>query len=255
MSTPTLNVVTRVGTRPQAFQRCRFTVRKQTYPEVLHICGTEDDNAEGAGWAAFAGKHISYRRLTEEDDGNYFYNRYLNRFTGHVKDGYVMYLDDDDQFMRETAAAEIVEAMEAAGAGLGIWKVRFPQQCVPKISFGYVPTLADVSGIGFCWRTDLSKYVWWQQCFASDFYCIHGIFRECERQGVPVLWIDKVLTGVQRRFSAGGGGSREDFNESDRIDIARGTFGLPAGPSSSAASLHPERSRPAVDAAGDGGHP
>jgi len=41
-------------------------------------------------------------------------NLYMHELAEQVKDGWIMYLDDDDKFMSETSAAEIMAEIEQA---------------------------------------------------------------------------------------------------------------------------------------------
>ena len=76
----------------------------------------------------------------------------MHELADKVKDGWIMYLDDDDKFMTETSAAEIMAEIEHDDQLL-LWRVKIGKIIVPAdVHFGKRIKQGHVSGIGFAFR-------------------------------------------------------------------------------------------------------
>lgn len=185
-----LTVITRTSNRPRFFAKCRDSIKNQTVTcnHIVISDDPKDDYVEGDEVY-----HI------EKKKGKYPYNLYFNEVT-HLIDDYVMFLDDDDQFTTTQAAKKILEVIDEDK--IVLWKVKFGGSTIPD-KVGETPTFANISGIGFAYHK--KHWVDWQDKTGGDFSVISELYQKLE----PV-WINEVLTGLQRPDGRAGGAKRHD---------------------------------------------
>lgn len=196
---PLVNVITRTSNRPLFFYCNRESILSQDYDNIRHLVSYDDE----------ATKEYIDKYPQSEELSTYFiprpsfkkdhfpYNLYCNELMSHVKDGWIMFLDDDDILSRPDSISEIVKRINSED-DLILWKVQFPNRTVPKF-INRTPKMGDISAIGFMFH---SKHVvpnMWDDRQGSDYRVIHKLYRQLK----PV-WIDEVYTQINyennRRF-------------------------------------------------------
>ena len=131
------------------------------------------------------------------------YNLHLNTLADNVTDGWIVYLDDDDVFTRPDSLSTIAAHMTNEGRLL-LWKVQFPDGVtIPEDQFfGQPPRVCHISGIGFAFHTSHRTHAVWDAWSCSDYRVVSRLW-----EAVPEkVWIDDVLTGLQREDAWGGRG-------------------------------------------------
>lgn len=118
---PLINILTRTSNRPRAFEKNRKSILNQTYKNIKHIVCTDDEASveyiNQNGIEDF--RMMNREKLIEEDQsrdpdtGPYSpHNLYLNQMMNDVHEGWVIYLDDDDEFSSPEVLKEISELIE-----------------------------------------------------------------------------------------------------------------------------------------------
>ncbi len=206
-----INVICRTSNRQCFFREHVKSVRSQSHPYIRHIVGA-DDEASYKYASALVEDVLCLDKLERREELGFFhfpYNLYLNELMGHVKEGWIMFLDDDDCFASVDSAARMVEHIASEDDVL-LWKVKFAHQVIPANCFGKVPMCGDISGIGVLFH---SKYRWlakWDDVKESDFRVIMKLFR-----ALRPVWIDEVYTKVNyiafahNDFGAGRGNRKD----------------------------------------------
>jgi len=210
---PLINVLTRTSDRPDFFNRCRQSVLDQLYPRVNHLICADTDSS-----AAYLESipHLRVKRTPRDHarkrmlDGYLCYhapyNLYINELMTRVQPGWVMLLDDDDEFMHPECL-NILESNLGSEDELVLWRVQFPQGVlIPEDEyFGKPPVCTHISSIGFAVHTKYREHLVYDEDSCSDFRAIRRLHRV-----VPsVRWIPDVLTGLQREDTRGGFGYTE----------------------------------------------
>lgn len=187
MNKPLINILTRTHNRPEYFRICKSSIEQQTYKNVNHIVGSD-----------VLCTYTEYYPLTKEEtpppsipNGHYYtpYNLYLNDLQKYVKDGWIMYLDDDDMFSY-TNSLEIIVNNLTSEDDMVIWRVAItPDFIVPSHSFGRDIVACDFSGIGFVFH---SKHlpVDWGNLSMGDY----RVGKQLQNKGLELKWISAVLT-------------------------------------------------------------
>ncbi|MFP4471194.1 MAG: hypothetical protein ACLFPE_10945 [Bacteroidales bacterium] len=135
------------------------------------------------------------------------YNLYVNQLMEHVKDGYVLVLDDDDMFMKPSSLQVIANHISGKD-NLVFWRVQFPEgRVIPEDEyFGKPPVFWHFSGIGFAFHSKYIAHAQWDGWKGADFAVASRLYGIIPNK----IYIDQVLTGLQRQTGWGGFGARGD---------------------------------------------
>ena len=176
-----LNILTRTYKRPVSFRDCRQSILSQTYDNINHIIGSPIKCNYYPDAMLFKTPKTTKRSV----------NLYMYELAEKVNSGWIMYLDDDDKFMTETSASEIMAEADHDDQLL-LWRVKIGKIIVPADKyFGRTIKQGHISGIGFAFH---SKHLPapWDAGHASDHRVIKHFADKLE-----VKWIDKILTRTQ----------------------------------------------------------
>ena len=182
---PIINVLTRTHNRPNYFKHCRESVLSQKYDgEINHIISVDDSRD-----LKYVSGDITIK-VGGNDKFSYPYNLYFSDMIHHVKEGWILHLDDDDMLTRPNSIQTMIEHISSE-SDLLLWKVDFREMgIVPKQCFGKIPIIGDISSIGFLVHSKHWKD--WTPIKCGDFYVIEKYYKKLN----PV-WINDVLTGLQ----------------------------------------------------------
>jgi len=190
MKNPSINILTRTHNREKYFNVCKHSIVNQTYKNVNWIVGSDID----CPYYPNAIKLEERNNFSPIPAGHYYapYNEYLNQLATNVKDGWVMYLDDDDEFLSPNALTDLANQIDSEDIML-VWKVRITKNwIVPCKTFGQRIQSGDFSGIGFMFH---SKYlpVDWGFISCGDY----RVAQQLLNKGLKIKWVDEVLTSTQ----------------------------------------------------------
>jgi len=213
---PLVNILTRTSGRPKYFGKCIESIRKQTYPNINHLISVDDDKSE-----EYVKLYTENYIRVEKFKGNIPtvdnetkqrraapYNLYLNDLRKEVKEGWIMFLDDDDVFLENTAIEEMINAARDEN-DLLLWKVKFPTRIIPeqKLFEKHMIALNHFSMIGFMYNKVHDYKADFDYFSGGDFFFISQLAPK-----IPAsVWIDKVYTGIQRNNQMGGFGKKDDM--------------------------------------------
>ncbi|MFA6518474.1 MAG: glycosyltransferase family A protein [Candidatus Shapirobacteria bacterium] len=185
---PLINILTRTAGRPVFFKECRQSVVNQTYVNVRQIIGIDDKKSMDYLGGINKRDIIEYPRLKRKKEADFPYNLYLNRLIKEVKEGWVMYLDDDDMLVNKYSLEKLATYLLDENT-LYVWKVWFPNKTVPSLSFGKKIVRGDVTGTGFIFHSKHKDKSNWTNNMCGDY----GFIKQLSEK-LKVRWIDKVLT-------------------------------------------------------------
>jgi len=188
-------VLTRTSGRPNYFRYCRDSVLGQS-EKVKHVINVDDDSSYARGDV------ICRQKLS---DGTYPYNLYFNEMIKHAE-GYVIHLDDDDEFTSPSALTILRNHIEQHGKGhIYLWRAKFGRKVIPdNFHFGKSPRYGHISGIAFCVHKD--DWIDWKNKQGGD----HDVISKYYTRLTPI-WIDEVLTGLQNSSGRPGLTKRNDL--------------------------------------------
>jgi hypothetical protein len=193
-----VNVLTRTHDREKYFKVCRESILNQTYKNINHIVGSDVECPYYSNAIKLSPKEVLYPK---PEIGTYPapWNLHLNELNSHVKDGWVMYLDDDDMFTHQNAVRFIVDNIENDDQIL-FWRVNINNGwIVPGDDvFGKKIMPGNISGIGMMFHSKHLPVDWGSWSY--------GDFRVITQLLVKKLkprWVDLVLTQTQGRPNNG----------------------------------------------------
>jgi len=204
-----INILTRTSNRPNYFKHCVESVVSQDYKNINHLICVDDTGYTYEYVKPYNFPKVIYQvKQIKSGVDHAPYNLYINSMLSHVKEGWVIILDDDDKLMRPDSLSALLPYMTDTERLL-LWKVQFPHSTVPSVQlFGNTPTKCNISMIGFSFHISQLKDTQFNDTQTGDFDFIYSLYNR-----LNPIWIDKILTGLQRTNAMGGFGSYNDLKQ------------------------------------------
>jgi hypothetical protein len=194
-----INIITRTHNRAENFKICRESIIKQTYKNINHIVGT-DTECNYYDAIKVPPQEVQQPQLMPEY-GTYPapWNLSLNELAKEVKEGWVIYVDDDDMFSHQNALKIIVNNIDNDNQIL-LWRVNINNGwIVPNdIAFGRKIEAGNFSGIGMMFHSKHLPVDWGSWSY-GDF----RVASQLLAKKLKPKWIDLVLTQTQGRPNNG----------------------------------------------------
>ena len=192
-----LNIITRTH-REHYFKVLKNSVMEQTYKNINWIVGSD---IECLYHPEAIRLYKDFRVPLYIPMGMYHspWNMYLNTLALEVKEGWIMYIDDDDEFTCNTSVDEIMSEIDNDNQIL-VWKVQIQDNwIVPSHSFGKHIKAGDFSGIGFAFHSKHLPVDWGNLSYGD-----YRVAWQLLQKGLEIKWIDKLLTKTQNGAHNGG---------------------------------------------------
>jgi len=203
-----LNILIRNTYRPSYFKKCITSILQQTNQNYKLLMCYDDDNCLEYLEQYKNNEKIEIFKAEDVDKNSQaFYNLYCNQLLDRVKDGWIIFLDDDDILTLPDTIQNIENNLNNINDFL-FWKVKLGQKIVyPKDIYNI--QLNFVSGIGFCFHSKFKDLARWDSNKGSDYRFItkllsNNIFNR--------KFVNIILTGIQHTDTMGLLGKSENFN-------------------------------------------
>ena len=184
---PTVNILTRTCKRPNYFDDCMKSIYNQTYKNI-NIIVSIDDKESDKYTVPHSCTSVYVNKVERKDWHHFPYNNYLNEMYKHCYPGYIIHLDDDDQFTDN----EAIEKAVNTGGDMIIWKVQYsPDRVIPTKKWLEKPDYADVCSNNYMFSTDLLPV--WKPKKGADYDAFCHIFDNAKN----IHWWNEILTGLQ----------------------------------------------------------
>jgi glycosyltransferase involved in cell wall biosynthesis len=190
---PLLNILIRTSNRPVYFNRLVENIRQQTYTNYRLLVSADSDETEA--YVREAGiTPVRVERLERKYKQTFPWNLYLNLLMDEVEDGWIMFMDDDDQYSDKTAFQLISAYLENENKIL-VWRMQFPDgRNVPSKEFwGIRPfTRRQIGMPCFAFHSKWKKYVRFDGNRAGDYRMANQLqqFLEVEWLNFPLVKLD-----------------------------------------------------------------
>lgn len=221
MKNPLINILVRTSNRPNFFANCYKSIREQDYKKFRLIVSYDDEPTKAYLQDYEVDKLVAvegcndWSKISSEVflpgfiEKPFPPNEYFNPLMEHVLSGYVIYLDDDDKFMRTDSLSKIVDKIENERQML-FWRVQFPGYVVPNNDhFGNPPACCQQASCGFLFHTDFIKHAQWDGYMYADFRTAMCLFLHIPQK----VYINDILTGLQVEP---GNGQRQDITSQNQ---------------------------------------
>jgi glycosyltransferase involved in cell wall biosynthesis len=219
---PLINILVRTSGRPNYFKECVKSIYNQTYKNWNLIIGVDDKESLSYTQPSL-GRDVMYDYLkfdipptpnSKEYGVKFLYNLYLNDLQNEVKDGYVIYLDDDDKLQDEHSLLKLTNVIKTDDDFV-IWRVKFPNRLVPSDNnFGNPPVMKDISGIGFSFHIKNKEI--WEPYKRGDYRVAKKLYNKIPN----TIFLNEVITSLQRDVEDGMG-RKDDKTSINKTDYSK----------------------------------
>lgn len=187
MQEPLINILTRTSNRPNGFKINVDNIRNQTYKNINHIVCTDDKNSipyieeNGFNDILFLNREeiIKKDNCPNPHTGVYSpHNLYFNHMIKKVKEGWVIYLDDDDRFTELTTVEEIVNIIKQHNEdSLIYWRMIYSNgRVLPRdMSNGILPNIGGIGGSCFTFHSKYNHIANWDSWKCGDYRLIQKL--------------------------------------------------------------------------------
>lgn len=185
-----INIITRTNKRPIFFDMNHKSIEKQTYKNWKHIISYHNDITYNYLKLYNNITTVKVEQLDRKNYNHFPYNLYCNILYQFVTEGLIMFLDDDDILVNDTALETIVNNYK--NNYLIVWKSLISNTTIPSNKyFGKKLGLA-VSSICFSFHSNYIKYAKWDEFKGSD----GRVARNLEKHLKNIIWIPEILTKI-----------------------------------------------------------
>jgi hypothetical protein len=215
MEQPLINILTRTSNRPNGFKVNVQNIKNQTYKNINHIVCTDDLNSinyikeNGVENIIYLNREeiIKNDKSPNPHTGVYSpHNLYFNEMIKHVKEGWVIYLDDDDRFVDDTCVEQIVNLINNTDEDTMIyWRMVYSNGYFLPIdmSNNKKPILGGIGGSCFTFHSKYKNLAVWDGWKCGDFRVIEKLFNSIPKR----IWYPEKLIYVPKQ----GFGLKEDI--------------------------------------------
>lgn len=209
MKGPLLNILIRTSGRPNYFRRLMENIYSQDYKNFRLIISA--DSAETFEYikentdekAAI----VRVPKLVRTPEQTFPWNLYLNDLMDEVKEGWIMFMDDDDQY-NDSSTFKLISTHLSDKNSMLVWRLRFPDgRYVPAMEYlGKTPfTRKQIAMPCFAFHSKWKNRIRFDGQRAGDFRVANQL-----QQFLAVEWCNWPLVQLD---NFGNVGKRVDLQE------------------------------------------
>ncbi len=210
------NILVRTSGRPNYFKACISSIRRQSHQNFQVLVSYDDADSY-----AYVSKYpdvipvkvgkpqiqSSPRHDSTAGHNLFFPNLYLNSLLLHVKEGFILFLDDDDCLSEKDTLQTICDHINGED-DLIFWRVRFSnQRLIPSNAyFGQAPVYTQINTAGFSFHSRYIEFAQWDSWKGGDYFVANKLYDIIPNK----IYIDRALSGQQAQNNMAGLGLRID---------------------------------------------
>ena len=216
MQKPLINILTRTSNRPNGFNMCVNSIKNQTYDNINHMVSYDNDldlnyidDYNVVKVRIDRGEAIKNDKSVNPNNPSFWFsphNLYCNYLLDEVKDGYIMFLDDDDMLLHENVIEVIVNNIVNEDTIL-IWKMQYPDGRLLPDNTSYKNKTIRLGGIGspcFLFHSKWKDLYRWDGYKCGDYRFLDKLYKQIPNN----KWINSPFI---RLNNSGGHGNRGDI--------------------------------------------
>ena len=206
------NILIRNTYRPSTFSKCIKSILAQTYTNYRIIMCYDDDRCMEYLEKYKTHNKIELFKVNRVTQDQYFYNLYCNHLLDRVRDGWILFLDDDDMLARPDSLRIINQSIKTE-QDIIFWKVKLGEHIIfPNI---YDIKFGEVDTTSFCFHSKYKNGSRWIAKHGSDFHYITGLIK---RLFFVRRFIPAILTQSVMKDSFGHNGQKEEYEFKEFIE-------------------------------------
>lgn len=189
---PLITILIRTSSRPHFFNKCIESVLAQSYSNYKIVVGYDTDDSLDYLRKYEHNSNIQIICVKLQCTKKFKFNLYCNKLIAQVTEGYVMFLDDDDELSHPHAINIIGDTIEQTQSDIIIWSFMRPDKLIFPDNIDDIK-LGSIDTTSCCYRRDVvGDCVWKGERYAEDFYFYKELFRHKN-----ITKIDNIITKVQ----------------------------------------------------------
>lgn len=186
---PLINVLIRTSGRPVYFNRLMESIKAQTYSNYRLIISADTD--ETAAYVKAAGyEPVRVEKILRTEKLTCPWNMYLNLLMDEVQEGWIIFMDDDDQYA-DRSAFQLISAWLGNENRMLVWRMQFPDgRNVPADDYWRSTpfTRRQIGMPCFAFHSKWKKYVRFDGNKAGDFRFANELLKF-----LTVFWLRATL--------------------------------------------------------------
>lgn len=202
-----INILIRTSDRPEYFERCINSIRNQSYSNYRIIVSADSD--ETVDYVRKLGiEPIWVKKLERSQEQTFPWNLYLNRLMDEVKEGWIVFLDDDD-FYLDNDSLELITRVLPPENSMLVYCMIYPDgRVLPDDEhFGIIPfERKHISMQCFCFHSKHKNNVRFDGMRAGDYRFINKLINVLNNK---VSWFPATLVGLS---NFGLNGAKKDLH-------------------------------------------
>tara|TARA_Y100000591_G_C21852328_1_gene712512 strand:+ start:938 stop:1747 length:810 start_codon:yes stop_codon:yes gene_type:complete len=185
------NILIRTSNRPENFKQCVKSVLDQKYKNFkIYVCYDKKESIDYLNNYKNTGK-IKYFPVYTTSKEKYKFNLYCNDLLSKVKEGYVIFLDDDDIFCHDQVFNILNYCIN--NNSLLIWKFFRPDKIIFPSDLKTID-LGEIDTTCFCSNIKNYKNCNWHDKKNGDYNFITKVI---EKNKPKIKFLNKILTKTQ----------------------------------------------------------
>ncbi len=171
-----INILIRTSNRPDSFTKCINSILNQKYTNYhVIICYDKEDSKLYLDNYK-ENEKIEYFPINIDNRNKYKFNLYCNHLMDKVKDGYIMFLDDDDILCHDFVLNIINDHLKTEN-DLLIWRFMRPDKLIYPKNINNI-ILGSIDTTCFCFHSNFKNLHKWGDKQCGDFYFITGLIKK-----------------------------------------------------------------------------
>ena len=185
-----INILIRNCYRPNYFSKCIESILKQNYKNYrIIIC--YDDKKCNEYLNKYLHKNIEKFYINLKNKNKYKFNLYCNHLLNRVKEGWILFLDDDDKLVNNNCLKIINNKITCKNDFL-IWNFLRPDKIIKIKDINNIQ-LGDIDTTSFLFNKAYKDLVRWDDQQNGDFRFVKNILN---KNNFNVKIINKILTST-----------------------------------------------------------
>ena len=192
-----INILTRTSNRPKFFDINYNSVKSQIVDSnviINHIVSYDDPTT-----FEYVDKYNDIIKVPVIKQNftsmkTFPFNLYFNELHKYVKDGFIIYLDDDDTFYDNNSLQKIIPYLDINK--ILFWQVQFSNKIIPSVSLILSKSVSknNCPSNSFSFHYSLlNKYnILWKPIRGGDYIFIHNLYKKHKN----CRWINLIITKV-----------------------------------------------------------
>jgi hypothetical protein len=171
-----INILIRTSNRPESFTKCINSILSQKYNNYRVIICYDKEESKSYLDNYKDNDKIEYFPINIINPNKYKFNLYCNHLMDKVKDGYIMFLDDDDILCHDLVLNIINDHLKTEN-DLLIWRFMRPDKLIyPKNPNNII--LGSIDTTCFCFHNKFKNLHRWGDKQCGDYQFITGLIKK-----------------------------------------------------------------------------